>query len=156
MRWLKPRPWIISASKLAFGTYFILTSLYCLLAFIPYTYFFLIKAPPSEALIVFTHYHSLLYWIALAAGVIGYWEHRKHSAAWAAWFALGGMGIVFTAKNYLPHVQNNWTAYACSVGILLPVVLLAALDGVRGPTTEAGNTGPSLLSYSNGIIVALI
>jgi len=31
--------------RLASGAYFVVTSLYCLLAFLPYTFYFLIKAP---------------------------------------------------------------------------------------------------------------
>lgn len=54
------KPWIVSLAKLCFGAYFVLASLYCVLAFIPYTYSFLIKEPPSETLILFTRYHSLL------------------------------------------------------------------------------------------------
>jgi hypothetical protein len=32
--------------RIVSGIYFVLTSIYCLLAFLPYTFFFLIKAPP--------------------------------------------------------------------------------------------------------------
>lgn len=154
MQWL--RPWIVSICKLAFGTYFVLTSLYCLLAFIPYTYFFLIKAPPSEVLIAFTTYHSFFYWIAFGTGIVGYWKYHKHWVTWVAWPSLGAMGIVFTAKNYLPHIQNNWAAYIWSIAILFPVALVAAFDGFHDLPTEPESTRPSLLSYSNGLMVALV
>ena len=147
---------MVSASRLAFGTYFVLTSLYCLLAFVPYTYFFLVKAPPSEALIAFTRYHSLLYWIALALGVVGYWEYRKYFVTLAALLSLGAAGIVLTANNYLPHIQNNWAAYACSIGIILPLTLLAAFDSFRGLPAKAEDSGLGLLSYFNGIVVVLV
>lgn len=154
MRWWKA--WIVSLAKLCFGTYFVLTSLYCLLAFIPYTYFFLIKAPPSEALVTFSHYHSLLYWLALAAGVVGYWEHRKNVLTFGAWISIALVGIVFTAENFLPHIQNNWAAYVCSIVVLPPVLLLAAVDTLRNVAVEPSSTRASLLCYSNGIIVALV
>ena len=40
------RLWVNLLLKLSWGTYLLLTSLYCLLAFLPYTYCALIKAPP--------------------------------------------------------------------------------------------------------------
>ena len=154
MRWAKP--WIISGARICFGSYFLLTSLYCLLAFIPYTYFFLIKAPPSGALITFTQYHSWLYWLAVAAAVVGFWEHRRRALALAAWISMSGMGIFFTAENFLPHIQNNWTAYACSIVVLLPVLLLAAAGISHHASAASSDVRPLLLSYSNGITVALI
>ena len=149
--------WIRSLAKLCFGTYFVLTSLYCLLAFIPYTYSFLIKEPPSNALIAFARYHSLLYWIALALGLAAYWERREHKATRAAWILLSLIGVAFTIKNFLPNIQNNWTAYACSVVVLLPLLLLAYVDVMpHGASVEPGSHRNSLLCYSNAFIVVFV
>lgn len=150
------RPWIVTLSKLCFGTYFILTSLYCLLAFIPYTYFFLVKEPPSPALIAFVHYHSLFYWLALGACLLGYWEQRKRWLTLAAWALLTVIGTIFSAKNFLPHIQNNWVAYASSMVVLLPLLSLASGEIIRGVPDEPRETRASLLSYSNGLIAVLI
>jgi len=154
MRWVKP--WIVSLGKLCFGTYFILTSLYCLLAFIPYTYFFLVKEPPSEALIVFVRYHSLLYWFALGAGLLAYWTKRRHWMAVLAWILLVAIGVLFTAKNFLPHIQNNWVAYCCGLLVLLPMLVLACAEAIRSVPVESPDTRASLLCYSNGVIVAMV
>src|SRR5215813_6134160 len=154
MRWVKP--WIVSLSKLCFGAYFILTSLYCLLAFIPYTYFFLVKEPPFEALVVFVRYHSVLYWFALAAGLLAYWKQRQHWMTIAGWTLLTAIGVFFTAKNFLPHIQNNWVAYCCGMLVLLPMLVLACAEAIRSVPVESRDTKPSLLCYSNGVIVALV
>src|SRR5215510_3407434 len=154
MCWVKP--WIVSLSKLFFGTYFILTSLYCLLAFIPYTYFFLVKEPPSETLIAFVRYHSLLYWFALAVGLFAYWKQRQHWMTVAAWTLLAAIGVFFTVKNFLPNIQNNWVAYGFGVLVLLPMLLLACVEVIRSVPVEAPNTRASLLCYSNGVIVTLV
>ncbi|HEY6252875.1 MAG TPA: sulfatase-like hydrolase/transferase [Candidatus Angelobacter sp.] len=154
MRWAKP--WITSLSKLFFGAYLILTSLYCLLAFIPYTYSFLIKEPPSEALIAFVRYHSVLFWFNFALGLLAYWERRKRRLTQIAWAVLALIGMIFSAENFLPHIQNNWTSYVFGTVMLLPLLLLAGGEASGNVPVEAAHNRASLLCYSNGVLVALI
>ena len=64
--------------KFLAGAYFLLTSLYCLLAFIPYTYLFLVKEPPYPWLIWFIRHHSMLYWLAFGAMLYAWWPRRRN------------------------------------------------------------------------------
>ena len=61
------RSWTATFLKLIWGAYLVLTSIYCLLAFLPYTYFALIKSPAYAWMPWFAHHHGLLYWPALLA-----------------------------------------------------------------------------------------
>ena len=47
--------------RLVSGIYFVLTSIYCLLAFLPYTFFFLIKARPYAWMPWFVRHQATLY-----------------------------------------------------------------------------------------------
>ena len=63
------RLWINTLLRLLVGMYFVLTSIYCLLAFLPYTFYFLIKAPPYAWMPWFVRHQAGLYWIASAAAL---------------------------------------------------------------------------------------
>ena len=52
--------WTQAFLRFAVGTYFVLTSLYCLLAYLPYTFFFLIKSPPYAWMPWFVHHQAAL------------------------------------------------------------------------------------------------
>ena len=64
------RSWAATFLKLIWGIFLVLTSIYCLLAFLPYTYFALIKAPAYSWMPWFAHHHRPLYWLALLAAAI--------------------------------------------------------------------------------------
>jgi hypothetical protein len=150
------RTWSSTLVKLVWGTYFLLTSLYCLLAFLPYTYFALIKAPAYEWMPWFSHHHAVLYWLAVltAMGTI--------SPAWkrpGALVLFGGLvlgGIYISVRPFMPALQNNWTAYQWSLLALLPLALVAAAD-VRQhwPIAHEDGAEESLFAYSGGLLVAV-
>ena len=63
--------------KILFGVFFVLTSVYCLLAFLPYTYYALIKAPTFAWFPQFAQDHALLFWLASIAAVVAYHDQKK-------------------------------------------------------------------------------
>lgn len=146
------KSWIYRLVKLCLGVFFTLTSLYCLLAFIPYTFFFLIKEPPYAWLIAFARYHTVFYWVAVAAAFLVYWPQRKRPLVLLAWALLVATSTFFTVRNFLPNIQNNWTAFTVSLTVLIPMLLLATEDILGSAPLNLGNT---LLSYSNAVVVAL-
>ncbi len=138
--------------KLCFGIFLLLTSFYCLLAYIPYTYLFLIKEPPYGWLIKFPAYHVWLYWCAVAAALFLYWPQRKKATAAAGWLLLVGEGIVLTWSGFFPHIQSTRTTYFAGVLTLLPLLLLA---GTEILSSIRRTQDSSLISYSNTVIAAL-
>ena len=59
--------------RLVSGIDFVLTSIYCLLAFLPYTFFFLIKARPYAWMPWFVRHQATLYSVAASAAVAANW-----------------------------------------------------------------------------------
>jgi hypothetical protein len=56
-----PHPILFLAARLSFGLFFALTSSYCLLAYIPFTYQWVIKCTLVAWLPVFVKFHTVLY-----------------------------------------------------------------------------------------------
>src|SRR5215813_9702564 len=109
------------------GTYFLLTSLYCLLAFLPYTYCAFIKAPPYPWMPWFAHHQSTLYWMAAVLGFgsihCGSRSYRGKKAWRLAVVAAIGIaiGLYLSVHPFLPGLQSNRAAYWWSLGSLLPL-----------------------------------
>src|SRR6266850_7898822 len=59
--------WYPIASRALFGTFVLLTSIYCLLAYIPDLYFAFIQAPFQPWLVMFIAWHPYIYCVALGA-----------------------------------------------------------------------------------------
>jgi glucan phosphoethanolaminetransferase (alkaline phosphatase superfamily) len=158
MRITTLRPWLFTALKLLWGIYFLLTSAYCLLAFLPYTYFALIKAPPYDWVPWFAHHQAALYFFALAGAATAEWlGDRGPKFAWLfGGLALAGFGLV--ARPFLPILRDSWPAYTWSLIALVPLVLLAAIDVHRcwqatADNVKQGNGGT--LSYGATVVIAI-
>jgi hypothetical protein len=149
------RNWTTRFLRLIWGTYLVLTSIYCLLAFLPYTYFALIKAPAYAWMPWFSHYHGILYWPALLGAAAAGWGGRKKPTDFLLLGALGLGGTYLVARPFMPSLENNWLAYRWSLTALLPLILVAVWDlGRHWPAAEEERSDISLLEYSTGIWVA--
>ena len=111
------------------GIYLVLTSIYCLLAFLPYTYFALIKAPAYSWMPWFARHHRPLYWLVLLAAAVASRIGKKTRADAWLFGALAFAGIYLAARPFMPTLQNNWAAYWWSLIALPP----AGDDGSVGP-----------------------
>jgi hypothetical protein len=149
--------WTIAGLKLLWGAYFLLTSVYCLLAFLPYTYYALIKAPPYAWMPWFAHHQPALFWMTLLAAAFAYWFAVKSGT----YFALFGMqillGIYITVKPFLPTLQSNASALMWSLVALSPVILIGAADLVCQKSRMTNNPDLGcLLTYSAIVCIAFM
>jgi hypothetical protein len=150
------RRWTATFLKLIWGIYLVLTSIYCLLAFLPYTYFALIKAPAYSWMPWFAHHHRPLYWLSLLAAAVATRTEKKTRADALLFGTLVLGGTYLAARPFMPTLQNNWAAFWWSVIALLPLVMTAASDLYRHwPTADNEHKDISLLEYSSGILVAI-
>jgi len=149
--------------RLLAGIYFVLTSLYCLLAFLPYTYCAFIKAPPYAWMPWFTHHSAILYWIAAAVGMIGAnpdcWRQRSRimqpSFLVPLSFFIAG-GIYLTARPFLPQLQNTPAAYFWSMASLLPLIVLSVATPPSSPSDDLRERAQcAAFPYSSGLLVAV-
>jgi hypothetical protein len=159
------RLWINTLLRLAAGTYFVLTSLYCLLAFLPYTYCAFIKAPPYPWMPWFTHHQAALYWVAATAGLVAasgssllVSRKNKNAPFLAGTCVLIAVGVYLSIWPFLPSLQSNRAAYWWSLVALLPVLALALWrpKALAGPAPDAntGALGNQVYRYSAGLLVA--
>jgi hypothetical protein len=152
------RLWINTLLRVVAGTYFVLTSLYCLLAFLPYTYFFLIKSPPYAWMPWFVRHQAALYWIAAAAAVAANWDvanfrkNRRRSLAGVALLALAGIYLSF--YPFLPALEDNRTAYGWSLAALAPLLAITLWRTGSGQYHQREHSDSRPFSYSSGLMIA--
>jgi hypothetical protein len=152
--------WINTLLRLVSGTYFVLTSIYCLLAFLPYTFFFLIKAPPYAWMPWFVHYHAALYFAAAIAALAANWQQRQlHTTHRGRFFA--GATVLLAAGSYLAYhpflanLQDNSNAYRWSLASLLFLVAVELWGRFSDSSTVQSNDADRWeLGYSGGVISA--
>src|ERR1700744_4596445 len=107
--------WFSIPLKLAWAGYFFLTSIYCVLAIPPYTYYALIKAPPYAWVPWFVGHHVMLYWIAWLASAVAYGPGKKTGAYIACVSVSCVLGIVLTLNPFLPSVQSNRSTFVYAI-----------------------------------------
>src|SRR5579863_1988972 len=149
------RSWFAAILKIFFGAYFALTSLYCLLAFLPYTYYSLIKSPAYAWMPWFARHHDLLFWVAVFAAVAAFRPVKKRAAYFACFGVLGCLGIFLAVRPFLAVLESNRTAYFGSVVTLWIVILVVSLFGFQDSASEE-NEGriDAHLSFATGISLA--
>jgi arylsulfatase A-like enzyme len=149
------RKWLETILKLFWGAYLALTSLYCLLAFLPYTYYALIKSPAYAWMPWFARHHSLLFWLAWAAAAAVY-RHRKSGVAYFACFGiLAGAGLYLSMRPFLQDIAPDRSAYWGSVIALWIIIFVVLACGSKNSAAaEHAATADAHLSYSTGIVLA--
>jgi hypothetical protein len=140
--------------KLCWGTYLLLTSLYCLLAFLPYTYFALVKAPPYQWMPWFAQHHAWLYLLLWAAAALAYWPGKKTWWHTGTFVVLGLAGIYLLLRPFMPSVQSDRAAYIASLLALALLLLTSFSDASRRWLRwREGENGH--LSYSTAVLAAV-
>jgi hypothetical protein len=120
------------ATRLVFAAFLLLTSTYCLLVYVPFTYFGFIHNPLLGWLPVFVRWHAAIYGALLcsvAATLIP--DLRRPSRRITV---VSFLGLNFTACAFLgfwPALETltpGVSSYLCSLVSLLPLLFLAAID----------------------------
>jgi Sulfatase len=122
-----------SLLKLSWGAFCVLTSVYALLASLPYTYYAFIKAAPYAWTPWFADHHALLFWLALVCLALAYRSFRKDILFLVCLGTLGIACLLLTFKPLLPRLEDNATAYWTAVIALWPTVVFGALEFSKQP-----------------------
>ncbi|HEY2547162.1 MAG TPA: sulfatase-like hydrolase/transferase [Candidatus Acidoferrum sp.] len=142
--------------KIFFGAFFALTSLYCLLAFLPYTYYSLIKSPAYSWMPWFVRHHDLLFWLALLAAAVAFRSSKKRVSYFICFGVLACVGLFLAVRPFLAGLESNRTAYFGGVASLWIIIVVVGLFGFRhSNAAESDAALTSSLSYLTGIILAL-
>jgi len=117
--------WARTFVKLAWLIFLMLTSAYCLLAYLPYTFYAVIKAPPNEWMPWFVAHHAHVYWALLLCSVIAYRPQLRRTRDMSVMGSLTLLGILLTTHPILRDLQSNFAAYMWSVAALVPILAIA-------------------------------
>jgi hypothetical protein len=170
------RFWLNTLLRLAWGMYFVLTSLYCILAFLPYTFCAFIKAPPYPWMPWLVHHQAGLYWVASAAAVMSNWRlqeswSRKDKVFLAGLALLASAGIYLSFQPFLSALESNRAAYAWSLAALFALGALTPWQSSGVPKQDVHDpealvkdepdpgsemAGLGLFGYSSGLLIAIV
>ena len=145
--------------RLVSGIYFVLTSIYCLLAFLPYTFFFLIKARPYAWMPWFVRHQATLYSVAASAAVAANWPLREAWAKREHRFLIGAgrllaAGVYLSLHPFLRGLEDNRTAHSWSLASLLPLIAFTLWRQVGDRPVEQNGPENGQLGYSEGLLIA--
>lgn len=163
------RLWLNTLLKIVSGTYFALTSLYCLLAFLPYTFCAFIKTPPYAWMPWLAHHQAALYWSAIAAALFSgstflaptlsastlsastlspsplqdlKQDLTRDKRSQALIGLLIVAGVYITIRPFLPGLQSDNTAYYWSLTALLPLIGLSIWQMSRAAGQRRADAEP--------------
>jgi hypothetical protein len=146
-----------TALKIVAGAYFVVTSLYCLLAFLPYTFCAFIKTPPYAWMPWLAHHQAALYWVAIAAAMAAGGPllalRGKRRLAGAGLLAVGGVYV--TLFPFLSRLESNGAAYVWSLVSLIPLAAIALGQSWSVPRDD-GADGAASFGFSGAVLVAFV
>lgn len=153
--------WVHTIFRVFAGAYFLLTSIYCLLAFLPYTYYFLIKAPAYVWMPWFVRHQALLYWLASAAAFIAGWNLREswRKRNWRFVTSLAAFvcfGIYLSLHPFLATLQNSRSAYGWSLAALLPLAVASLWRPSDSADPGTTHRDARVIAYSSAVLIACI
>src|SRR5262245_38405696 len=109
-----------------------LSSLYALLAYIPFTHQQVHKGELIPALNAFGRYHARLYWVALlvacATLLSDFRRPKTRLLAWAFLAVHAGAGVWLQFHPVMAALPNDVSSYVISVVALVPLLWIAAID----------------------------
>jgi Sulfatase len=150
------RKWFEAILKIIFGVFFALTSVYCLLTFLPYTYYAMIKSPAYAWIPWFARHHALLFWLAWLAAAVAYYSRTKRTAYYVCFGILACVGIFLSARPFLSGLESNRTAYLGSVAAVWVIILVVShCEFHSSTTTDSAASVDSHLSYATGSWLAV-
>lgn len=123
---------LFSGARLVFCLFLLTTSLYCLLAYIPFTYHWVVKGELFAWLPVFVKYHPCFYLAALGivAPTVARDTHRAVTRrlvlCFYVFYIAAGAWLIF--YPLLPALENDASSFKWSLISLTPLLWLAAID----------------------------
>ena len=148
------------ATRLAFAGFFLVTSVYCLLVYVPFTYFGFIHNALLGWLPAFVRLHALIY-LGLLGGVtaslVPELREIRTRRAVATFLALN-FAVCLYLWRYpgLADVTPDLASYFWSLASLLPVILLSAMD-LAGTRAESGqeSSKPAEVNLASTTVAAV-
>ena len=119
-------------SRLVFVLFLLLSAIYCVLAYVPFTYQQIIVAAPMGWLVSLAKFHQWIYWLTLAIAapsVVGDLRRAETKKMALSFFAMAGaLGILLVVHPVLSHIANTVTALYWGLLFLTPLLFLGIVD----------------------------
>jgi len=151
------------ATRLAIGAFLLITSLFCLLTYIPFTYFGFIHNPLMAWLPKFVKIHGYLYLALLGMVVMtlrsAYRLPKTRRSTVAFVLVNGAIGVSLIWRSALATMGHDLAAYLWSMLALFPLLWIAALDLMTGVNSRADSwrqSRPSLLTTSFAALAIVV
>ncbi len=129
------------ATRLAFGLLCFVTSIYCLLLYIPFSYYGFIRDPILWWLPAFVRLDGYLYGITLSAVAVTLIPDLRKPETRVPVAAFLGMNaalsVCFIWFSSLRHLEPDLAAFSWSIVSLFPVVWLGAIDAASAGVSAA-------------------
>ncbi|MCU1285719.1 MAG: hypothetical protein JWO13_2069 [Acidobacteriales bacterium] len=120
------------AARLFFGGFILLTSLYCLLAYIPFTYHWFIQNPLVFWFPIFVKFHTYFYITAVIAVSTTLSRHLDDPRTRRVALAFIGFNVLvcvlFIVDPFLTHLPNDFRSFIWSLLALFPLSWISLLD----------------------------
>jgi len=129
---MRPARLAFFLGRLGYAAFLLMTSLYCLLTFIPFTYQQVHVGELLPWLTAFVHLHSYLYWVALAIvspTLLADLKAQRSRTATRLFLLVGvAAGGVLLFRPLLANLGNDRMSLRWSVVALVPLAWLAGCD----------------------------
>lgn len=150
------RTWFSIFSRFVWGAYLVLVSVYALLAFLPYTYEAVIKAPPYEWVVWFVRHQVVLYFAALSLVIFADWLKGWTRTASVLYAALIAAGAYTAFRPFLPGLQDDWAAYGWSLAPLILSIVVCGRTAYEFWRKSERKSDTALLPYSTAVLAAVV
>jgi hypothetical protein len=152
-------------SRLAFGAFLLLTSVYCLLVWVPFSYFGFIRDPLISWIPVFVRLHATLYaafLVAVGLTLISGLSHAETRRSILGFYSVNSAVAIYLLRDHtLAKLQPDYSSYIWCLLSLFPVLWLSVLDlsgGIRWltrkPSAKIG--GQFLRAAFAGVMVSVL
>jgi len=120
--------------RIVFNFFFLVTSFWCLLAYVSITYLTITKAPAQTLLPTFFRWQPFLCWPVFLLAVKTIWadlrsdRSRRLVRGFCAFFFAAGLYLAY--QQPFSRLPNNGMSYLWSLIVLFPIMWLAVIDFV--------------------------
>jgi hypothetical protein len=141
--------------RVVWAMYLVISSIYCLLAYLPYTYFAFVKAPAYPWMPwIAAHHHTLFLGGLAVLAVLALWE-KTGRITWWSWAALGLSGIANFAYPVLAKLQNDGSSFIFGLLFLLLLPISSALERLPSSVVP-DNENPTPVGYAVPVAFAAV
>lgn len=148
---------VTTAAKLLSAAYLVVTSIYCLLAFIPYTFLAVIKAPPYEWIPWFVEHQAALFWLQIPVSFLAFRRKERRSAFVVILLAEAGVAAYLSRASVLSELGSNFAAFRWSIAFLLLLIVPVSFEiSVDVRRKKMAEELPAMLAWPGLMLVAVI